>query len=304
MNRKVLLCLAAMSMATLTVGANSNANYQSAAGSIITSEFSNMASQQNNWLSRTTLAISFQQHWKPMYTVETVQPLTKYDATSDHVVFAQGRLSNQSDIGTTANVGIGYRYITNNDTTMYGANTFFDYGFKEKHERMGFGLEYLHNESELRANIYKGLSGAREVDTTNHIFEKVVDGYDVEYASTFKNAAYAKAYINAYHWNFKHTDDSNGVRMGAQVQLTPRVSVDVGYNKASHEKGEAYGQVMYRLTDTKVALWNGKHSNEQESTVRSKMLDKVRRNNNIIVERYGNKDTVKSTKIHYSIKVL
>ena len=61
---------------------------------------------------------------------------------------------------------------------------------------------------------------------------------------------------------------------------------------------------MYTLGKTDFALFGGKHSDDSVSTVRSKMLDKVRRNNNIVVERYQ-KDapTVQSDTVTFSVRV-
>ena len=97
------------------------------------------------------------------------------------------------------------------------------------------------------------------------------------------------------------------MKLGAEVQLTPRVAVDIGYNKTEHSSGEPYGQIMYRLDNNKVALWGGNHSRENKITVHNKMLEKVRRNNNIVVERYSknekNEKEVKSKTINYSIRI-
>ncbi len=310
MKRKMLF-LCALSIATVTTIANASTtvNQQAAAGNILTSIISASVKQNdaNTWLSRTSVNVGFQKNWKPLYSVEMIHPLTDYTNHKNNLIFLQTRLSNTADIGTTGNVGVGYRHLTNDDRTMYGVNTFYDYGFKEHHKRISLGLETLHGQSELRANLYKGLSGEKEVDAAAHVFEKVVNGYDIEYATTFKNAAYARVYANVYHWDFKHDVDKRGVKLGAEVQLTPRVAVDIGYNKSEHSSGEPYGQIMYRLANSKVAFWNGNHSRDNDLIVRNKMLEKVRRNNNIVVERYSknekNEKEVKSKTINYSIRI-
>lgn len=311
--KKKMLFLCAISVGAVTTIANASAtvNQQSVAGNILTSIISTSVKQSdaNNWLSRTSVNVGFQKNWKPLYSIEMIHPLTDYTNHKNNLLFLQARLSNTADIGTTSNVGIGYRHLTNSGRTMYGVNTFYDYGFKEHHKRISLGLEMLHGQSELRANLYKGLSGEKEIDATAHIFEKVVDGYDIEYATTFKNAAYARLYANAYIWDYKYDIDRKGIKLGAEVQLTPRVSIDVGYNKVNHAHGEPYGQIMYRLDGSKVSLWGGEHSMTNEMTVRSKILEKVRRNNNIVVERYSkNKEDqkdkeIKSRTISYSIRI-
>ena len=53
------------------------------------------------WMRRTTLSFQFQEGWKPLYSVETIQPLGHYDEKSRDVWFTQQRISRASDIGTT-----------------------------------------------------------------------------------------------------------------------------------------------------------------------------------------------------------
>ena len=62
-----------------------------------------------------------------------------------------------------------------------------------------------------------------------------------------KNARWARVYVEGYHWNQDRQADKNGLRIGSELQLTPRVSVDMGYNKPEHSSGGAYGKITFRL---------------------------------------------------------
>ncbi len=74
-------------------------------------------------MRRTTLSFQFQEGCKPLYSIETVQPLSHYDTTSRDVWFTQQRLSRASDIGTTLNMGVGYRRISKDDKSpLWGAS--------------------------------------------------------------------------------------------------------------------------------------------------------------------------------------
>lgn len=296
----VLTCLAV----STALAANDDANIRNMAGYLATSSV-NQAMQNENaqdWMKRTTVNVSFQKNFTPQYEVETVQPLTKVDANTKQVVFAQGRVAHNSVSGTTLNVGVGYRHMNSDKTAMWGVNGFYDHGFQYNHSRISGGLEYFNGQHELHLNAYRGVSGEKEVDTANHIFQRVADGYDVEYAHTFKNAEWAKVYVNAYQWDMKYGEDAKGVFIGADLQLTPQISLDLGYNKVNGVSSTPFGKIMYRLGDAPVALWGGKHSFDTKSTVESKLLSKVRRNNNIVVETYG-KQASKVTSIAYSIRV-
>ena len=236
------------------------------------------------WMRRTTLSFQFQEGWKPLYSVETIQPLGHYDEKSRDVWFTQQRISRASDIGTTLNVGVGYRRISKDDRRLYGAHLFYDHRFLRHHDRLSGGLEYMSGESEFRFNWYGSASDERVLDANLHTLERVANGYTLEYGKTFKNARWARVYVEGYHWNQERQADKNGLRLGSELQLTPRVSVDMGYNKPEHSSGGAYGKITFRLAGSPVAWYGGKHSVEGAMSVRSKMLSLVRRHNTIWVE--------------------
>ena len=45
------------------------------------------------WMKRTTVALSFQKDWKPLYSAETVRPIGHYDDKSRQVWFTQGSVA-------------------------------------------------------------------------------------------------------------------------------------------------------------------------------------------------------------------
>ena len=236
------------------------------------------------WMRRTTLSFQFQEGWKPLYSVETVQPLGHYDTTSRDVWFTQQRISRASDIGTTLNVGVGYRRISKDDRHLYGAHLFYDHRFLRHHDRLSAGLEYMSGESEFRFNWYGAASDERVLDANLHTLERVSNGYTIEYGKTFKNARWARVYLEGYHWNQERQADKNGFRIGSEMQLTPRISVDMGYNKPEHSSGGAYGKITFRLAGAPMAWYGGKHHLEETVKVRDKMLNLVRRHNTVWVE--------------------
>lgn len=236
------------------------------------------------WMRRTTLSFQFQEGWKPLYSAETIQPLGHYDNTSRDVWFTQQRISRASDTGTTLNVGIGYRRISKDDRRLYGAHVFYDHRFLNRHDRLSAGLEYMSGESEFRFNWYGSTSDERVLDANLHTLERVSNGYTLEYGKTFKNARWARVYVEGYHWNQDRQADKNGLRIGSEMQLTPRVSVDMGYNKPEHSSGGAYGKITFRLAGAPMAWYGGKHRLEHSATVRDKMLNLVRRTNTVFVE--------------------
>lgn len=135
---------------------------------------------------------------------------------------------------------------------------------------------------------------------------RALGGYEIGFARSFKNARWAYAYVNGYRWKgqgFGHEQNYNwgrpghwsvpwfsvrdanyykGIKIGAELQLTPHISLDIGYNNANNMSKGMYGTVKYTLGTSKFAFWGGKHSDDTITTARSKMLDKVRRQDMIV----------------------
>ncbi len=254
--------------------------------SVISNGINNYLHGENakDWMKRTELQFYFRDNWKPVYSLETIQPLYENDLST---VFTQFRLANTSDIGTTANLGFGYRRTNRAETNMYGINVFYDHGFKEGHARIGTGLEYFSGYHELHANAYHAVSGEKEIDRVNHIFEKALSGYDVEYGVTLPKAQWAKFYVQGFVWDYKHDDDAKGYRLATELQLTPNISAELGYVKESGASGEKYVKFMYNLAGRDTSLFGHRKKNKPLKLVmRDKRLQKVRRENDIRVERY------------------
>lgn len=135
---------------------------------------------------------------------------------------------------------------------------------------------------------------------------RALGGYEIGYARSFKNARWVRAYVNGYRWkgqgfgheqyynpgrpghwsvpwfSVRNTNHYKGIKIGAELQLTPHISLDIGYNHANNMSKGMYGTVKYTLGTSKFAFWGGKHSDDAITTARSKMLNKVRRQDMIV----------------------
>lgn len=213
-------------------------------------------------------------------------------------------------LGTVANVGLGYRQLSKHEHAYVGVNAFVDRAFSENANRVSGGLEYVSGLNEVRANVYRGLGSVKSQSDMIHLpqsyftfdldggaayymphtFQKVLSGYDVSYARTFKNARWARVHATVYHWNGlsepNHSDallktlevgNSHGWKVGTTLQVAPHVSLDVGYTSDSKYTSGAYGVVKYTLGTSKFAWHGGKHSDDTITNARARMLDKVDR---------------------------
>ena len=145
----------------------------------------------------------------------------------------------------------------------------------------------------------------------NHwmLLEKVAaSGFDVGYSRTFKNARWARVYADYYNWRgresvrvgykkLKKRDAIKGFKVGAEFHITPHLTLDAGYQTASHHLSGPYATLKYTIGTSKFAWRGGKHSESAITTARSKMLDKVHRSDMVVQE------TVEDTYEHSFVDV-
>ena len=238
-------------------------------------------------------------------------------------------------LGIIGTVGIGYRRLSRNEHAYVGINAFVDRAFTDNYNRISGGVEYVNGLNEVYANVYRG-RGNKDlvkggggnpypkrlypngypdtfpydtIPSENYYTYKggrALGGYEIGFARSFKNARWARAYVNGYRWKgqgFGHEQyynpgrpghwsvpwfsvrDANhykGIKIGAELQLTPHISLDIGYNNANNMSKGMYGTLKYTLGISKFAFWGGKHSDDTITTARSKMLNKVRRQDMIV----------------------
>ena len=132
----------------------------------------------------------------------------------------------------------------------------------------------------------------------NHwmLSEKVAaSGFDVGYSRTFKNARWARVYADYYNWRGREAvrvgygklnkrDAIKGFKLGAEFHITPHLTLDAGYQTASHHLSGPYAILKYTIGTSKFAWRGGKHSESAITTARSKMLDKVHRSDMVVQE--------------------
>ena len=123
----------------------------------------------------------------------------------------------------------------------------------------------------------------------------VARGYDIGYARTFKNARWARVYADYYNWRGRSAvrvgyyklnkrDDIKGFKVGAEFHITPHLTLDAGYQTASHHLSGPYATLKYTIGTSKFAWHGGKHSESAITTARAKMLDKVHRSDMVVQE--------------------
>ena len=140
--------------------------------------------------------------------------------------------------------------------------------------------------------------------TPRYSYEHVLDGFDIRYTRDYKNARWLSSYVEGYHWKTKAPGEQptemfyidqhkwqtiHGLKVGAKMNVTPHISVDLGIGKSNISSVEPYVSVMYTLGKSRYAYFGGKHSENVMTSARSKMFDKVKRSD-MKVEYYWEQD--------------
>lgn len=247
--------------------------------------------QGPEWLRTTDINFTFAEDFKPIYSLETIQPFTN-KVVDGKLGFWQGRYAYQSGANSTANLGIGFRWLSEDKTSITGINTFYDYAFKHNLSRVGIGAEYFNKQTEYRANFYIPTSGDRQTGTTAlpggmlYSYIRAVSGFDYEVGSTLANAPWLGFYASGFHYDNKHKEDENGYRLRSKMQLTPRLSMEMGYTNSNLTSGSLYGKILYQLADAAGPALHGGNAEEMSKDISYKLLQKVQRENDIKTETF------------------
>ena len=201
----------------------------------------------------------------------------------------------------------GYKRVSGGVEYVAGLNEFHANLYRNlgTDDRKYIGLRGRSNVLGDPAGLYpygldsnQGLFNYGVVSYENHwmLSEKVAaSGFDVGYSRTFKNARWARVYADYYNWRgreavrvgyhkLKKRDAIKGFKVGAEFHITPHLTLDAGYQTASHYLSGPYATLKYTIGTSKFAWHGGKHSENAITTARSKMLDKVHRSDMVVQE--------------------
>lgn len=159
----------------------------------------------------------------------------------DHTVFLQGALHTDLQ-DTTANLGLGYRYLLPDSDWMLGINAFYDRQFPIGHERMSLGLEASTSDFTLFANRYIGLSGWAEKNAD--LEERPLSGWDVGIAGLMPQMEDLRVSLSAFHWERETEKDKTGLKFMADYEVSP--ALQMGMTLAGDDDGNV--QAGVRLT--------------------------------------------------------
>ncbi len=237
--------------------------------------------------SKTDISITGIKSKKTRYAITNVKGFEPSD-NSHAQTFMQSSLTNANS-RAVLNLGLGRRYLSDDESVITGFNAFLDYDPKYGHQRVSIGAELKASAFEITANSYKALTKWKKGKSGNQ--ERALDGHDIELGAQIPYMPAAKLYVK--NWKWKGEDGAGDTKCNtyslAFSQLINGVQVELGRRDYDGlQKDENFGQLTYTIPMGGAPAQSSKplFSSEmfENASMKDKMLDKVRRNNAIVIQ--------------------
>jgi adhesin/invasin len=187
------------------------------------------------------------------------------------------------------NLGLGRRYLNDDESVITGFNAFLDYDPKYGHQRVSIGAELKASAFEFTANSYKALTKWKKGKSSNQ--ERALDGHDIELGAQIPYMPAAKLYVKNWKWKGidGNADTKGNTYSIAFSHLVDNVQIELGrrdYDGVIAD--ENFGQLTYSVPMGAAPTKSSKplFSSEifESKSMKDNMLDKVRRNNAIVIQ--------------------
>ncbi len=237
--------------------------------------------------SKTEISITGIEENKTRYLITNVKGFEP-SADGHAQTFMQTSIGNANS-RAVLNLGLGRRYLSDDESLITGFNTFLDYDPKYGHQRVSVGAEVKASAFEFTANSYTALTKGKKGKSGNQ--ERALDGHDIELGAQIPYMPAAKLYLKKWKWK---GEDGAGDTKGKTYSLAFShlvEGVQVEFGRKDYDgltKDENFGQLTYTIPMGGAPAQSNKplFSSEmfESASVKDKMLDKVRRNNAIVIQ--------------------
>jgi len=189
------------------------------------------------------------------------------------------------------NLGLGYRFLNTDQSRMFGVNSFYDRDIGEDHSRISFGLEAKSSILDFTLNKY--------IKTTNMLVingseEQALSGLDYNISSQVPYMPWTVFNFQGYRWeNEKAAQDTKGRVYSLEMALLPSLQFDLSRDVSGvngvDDADIAKLTFVYPPRENRPTLRDGLVSNVAfvKENMKHELKEKVRRNNNIVIEIQG-----------------
>ena len=214
--------------------------------SLINNFTDNLSNAVQNFLDgegETKVQIDIGEDYKPEFSIVTVKPISKHhsvDATFIQLQINEQKIRGDGRLST--NIGIGYRKLSESKESITGANIFLDYD-EEGNARASIGLELKSSSFDVLANYYSAISGGQTVGSYT---ERTLDGVEITAVGQIPYLPWANLVASHYEWDaVKNSKDSKGDKISLEMQLTPNLVAEVGYDDNNISATNSFAKIMF-----------------------------------------------------------
>ena len=196
---------------------------------------------------RTSITIKGIESDKPSYSIDTIQPISEFDSGIKALTYIQGSVFNAENEGERRNIlnlGLGQRYLIEDERAIAGINLFVDYEGSSKHKRASLGLEYQRSNFSATANKYYPISDKKVIGDYT---EEPLAGHDINLTGQMPYAPWASIKGTHYYWDQTVGDNISGNILGIEIILSPSTSFEFGQENSNTIQKQSYAKLSIKL---------------------------------------------------------
>ena len=229
--------------------------------------------------------------------IETIKPeigiqtFKIFSEDNSDLSFFQGSLFLHDSDRETFNIGLGQRYLSNDESILFGLNAFYDYEFDYEHQRFSIGAEIKSSILDLNYNQYFAESSSKK--GKNGKDEEAIDGYDVEIGAHLPYIPSMKAYLKAFDFEVSGGNDFQGLEFSTQIKVpNSGLSFEIGHTDYDHHNDQSFINLRYSnsIKNPGASLLSSEAF--ERISMKDRIYEKVRREN--IIKKKGAGFTVKA----------
>ena len=228
----------------------------------------------------TDFSIKSREGNKPEIGILTFNPLVNED---NNLTFFQGSFFTHDGDRETLNLGLGKRNLSNDESTIFGINLFYDHELDYDHQRMSLGTEIKSSILKLNTNNYFAISDQKK--GKNNIDEEVADGYDLEIGAHVPYIPSATIYAKLFEFEIPGGNDYEGVEFSSKIEVpNSGLNLEIGFTDFGNSSYEDQWFVNLSFSLNNINSNKSFISDEvyNKISMKNKMYEKVRRENIIL----------------------
>ena len=220
-----------------------------------------------------------------------IQTFKIFSEDSSDLSFFQGSLFLHDSDRETFNIGLGQRYLSNDESILFGLNAFYDYEFDYEHQRFSIGAEIKSSILDLNYNQYFAQSSSKKGKNSKN--EEAIDGFDVELGAHLPYIPSMKAYLKAFDFEVSGGKDFQGLEISTQFKVpNSGFSFEIGHTDYDHHNDQSFINLRYSnsIKNPGTSLFSSEAF--ERNSMKDRIYEKVRRDN--IIKKKGAGFTVKA----------